>query len=193
MRESGYYIFFIHTANSSTDSGTSKPRRHPRSAGLPWTGCVWHPASSVHPAVAASTQPAPGVLAGGWMMPTPMLVVSAQPSSQRHLPRRGGGPTFPRVFSIYLTAWLCKCMGAISRVVTPPRDLLLVHWGSPSALILQERVQLCMPTGSAIVPWPWAHLGAAWCAGESHPHLVPVPICCCGHSLISFPPLFSPF
>lgn len=80
-------------------------------------------------------------------VPAPMLLVPAQPSSQWHLPP--GGPTFPPVFSIYLTAWLCKLMGAIPCVVTPPWDRCTQ--GSPSALMLQKRVQLCTLTRSVIV------------------------------------------
>lgn len=79
------------------------------------------------------------------MMPTsvlaPMLVVPTQTSFQRHLSSRE--PNFPPVFSIYLTAWLCKQMGTISCVGTPPRGLLCVHSGKPVCLMLQKRVQLC--------------------------------------------------
>lgn len=52
------------------------------------------------------------------MMPTlvlaPIWVIPAQTLSQQHLPL--GGPIFPPVFSIYLTTWLCKHMGAMLRV-----------------------------------------------------------------------------
>ena len=62
------------------------------------------------------------------MMPTlvltPVLVVPARSPSRWQL--RPSGPTFPPVFSIYLTAWFCRRRGAIPPVVTP-------RWGSPSA------------------------------------------------------------
>lgn len=88
------------------------------------------------------------------MMPTsvlaPMLVVPTQTSFQWHLSSRE--PNFPPVFSIYLTAWLCKQMGTISCVGTPPRGLLCVHSGKPVCLMLQKRVQLCMATRSIMAP-----------------------------------------
>ena len=156
MREMGYYIFFIHSEfeHGFGDFKATQAPWEARRAGLPRTSPVWHPACSLHPAVAVSTQPAPGVPAGGRIMPTPalapMLLVPAQPSSQRHLPH--GGPSFPLLFSIYWTAWLCKHMGTISRVVTPPWDCCVCTRGSPSALMLQKRVQLCTPTRSIMAP-----------------------------------------